>query len=62
MRVSVTNLGGESVTGNLEYTFEGVTDSSTIISLQTGESFYWTVGKHCCWLHTAEFVAGGYPR
>ena len=39
--VSITNLGGETVTGNLEYTFEGVTDTSTIISLDAGESFYW---------------------
>ena len=59
--VSVTNLGGESVTGNLEYTFEGVTDSSTIISLQ-GESFYWTVELNtAAGSHTAEFVAEWIP-
>ena len=40
--VSITNLGGETVTGNLEYTFEGVTATSTIISLDAGESIYWT--------------------
>ena len=60
--VSVTNLGGESVTGNLEYTFEGVTDSSTIISLQAGESFYWTVELNtAAGSHTAEFVAEWIP-
>ena len=60
--VSVTNLGGESVTGNLEYTFEGVTDSSSIISLQAGESFYWTVELNtAAGSHTAEFVAEWIP-
>ena len=60
--VSITNLGGESVTGNLEYTFEGVTDSSTIISLQAGESFYWTVELNtAAGSHTAEFVAEWIP-
>ena len=58
----MTNLGGESVTGNLEYTFEGVTDSSTIISLQAGESFYWTVELNtAAGSHTAEFVAEWIP-
>ena len=60
--VSVTNLGGELVTGNLVYSFEGVTETSTIISLQAGESFYWTAELNtAAGSHTAEFVAEWTP-
>ena len=60
--VSVTNLGGEQVTGNLVYSFEGVTATSTIISLQAGESLYWTQELNtAAGSHTAEFVAEWTP-
>ena len=60
--VSVTNLGGEQVTGNLVYSFEGVTATSTIISLQAGESLYWTQELNTvAGSHTAEFVAEWTP-
>ena len=60
--VSITNLGGETVTGNLEYTFEGVTATSTIISLDAGESLYWTSELNtAAGSHTAEFVAEWIP-
>ncbi len=60
--VSVTNLGGELVTGNLVYSFEGVTESSTIISLQASQSFYWTAELNtAAGSHTAEFVAEWIP-
>ncbi len=60
--VSITNLGGETVTGNLEYTFEGVTTTSTIISLDAGESLYWTSELNtAAGSHTAEFVAEWIP-
>ena len=60
--VSITNLGGETVTGNLEYTFEGVTDTSTIISLDAGESFYWEAELNTAsGSHTAQFTAEWIP-
>lgn len=60
--VSITNLGGETVTGNLEYTFEGVTATSTIISLDAGESLYWTSELNtAAGSHTAEFIAEWIP-
>ncbi len=60
--VSITNLGGETVTGNLEYTFEGVTATSTIISLDAGESIYWTSELNTgAGSHTAEFIAEWIP-
>ena len=60
--VSITNLGGETVTGNLEYTFEGVTDTSTIISLDAGESFYWEAELNTAsGSHTAHFTAEWIP-
>ena len=60
--VSITNLGGETVTGNLEYTFEGVTDTSTIISLDAGESFYWQAELNTAsGSHTAQFTAEWIP-
>ena len=60
--VSITNLGGETVTGNLEYTFEGVTATSTIISLDAGESIYWTSELNtAAGSHTAEFIAEWIP-
>ena len=36
--VLVTNLGGESVTGKLEYTFDGISGVSELIPLQASES------------------------
>lgn len=60
--VSITNLGGETVTGNLEYTFEGVTDTSTIIFLDAGESFYWEAELNTAsGSHTAQFTAEWIP-
>ena len=60
--VSITNLGGETVTGNLEYTFEGVTATSTIISLDAGESFYWEAELNTAsGSHTAQFTAEWIP-
>ena len=60
--VSMTNLGGETVTGNLEYTFEGVTATSTIISLDAGESFYWEAELNTAsGSHTAQFTAEWIP-
>ncbi|MEC7589907.1 MAG: CARDB domain-containing protein [Candidatus Thermoplasmatota archaeon] len=60
--VSITNLGGETVTGNLEYTFEGVTATSTIISLDAGESFYWESELNTAsGSHTAQFTAEWIP-
>lgn len=60
--VSITNLGGENVAGNLEYTFEGVTATSSIISLDAGESFYWTAELNtAAGSHTAEFIAEWVP-
>ena len=60
--VTVTNLGGESVTGNLVYTFEGVSATSSIISLDAGESIYWTEELNtAAGSHTAEFVAEWTP-
>ena len=60
--VTVTNLGGELVTGNLVYTFEGVSATSSIISLQAGESIYWTEELNtAAGSHTAEFVAEWTP-
>ena len=60
--VSITNLGGETVTGNLEYTFEGVTDTSTIISLDAGESLYWEAELNTAsGSHTAQFTAEWIP-
>ncbi len=37
--VLVTNLGGESVSGKLEYTFDGISGVSGLIPLQASESF-----------------------
>ena len=60
--VTVTNLGGELVTGNLVYTFEGVSATSSIISLQAGDSIYWTEELNtAAGSHTAEFVAEWTP-
>ena len=60
--VTVTNLGGELVTGNLVYTFEGVSATSSIISLDAGESLYWTEELNtAAGSHTAEFVAEWTP-
>ena len=60
--VSVTNLGGEEVTGNLEYTFEGVVATSSIIALDAGESYYWTAELNtAAGSHTAEFSAEWIP-
>ena len=60
--VTVTNLGGESVTGNLVYTFEGVSATSSIISLDAGESIYWTEELNtAAGSHTAEFIAEWTP-
>ncbi len=60
--VSVTNLGGEAVTGNLIYTFEGVTSTSILISLNAGESYYWTAELNtAAGSHTAEFTAEWTP-
>ena len=60
--VTVTNLGGELVTGNLVYTFEGVSATSSIISLQAGQSIYWTEELNtAAGSHTAEFVAEWTP-
>ena len=60
--VSITNLGGETVTGNLEYTFEGLTATSTIISLDAGESFYWEAELNTAsGSHTAQFTAEWIP-
>ena len=60
--VSVTNLGGEAVTGNLIYTFEGVTSTSILISLSAGESYYWTAELNtAAGSHTAEFTAEWSP-
>ena len=60
--VSVTNLGGEAVTGNLIYTFEGVTSTSILISLSAGESYYWTAELNtAAGSHTAEFTAEWNP-
>ena len=60
--VTVTNLGGELVIGNLVYTFEGVSATSSIISLDAGESLYWTEELNtAAGSHTAEFVAEWTP-
>tara|TARA_B100000963_G_scaffold258967_1_gene227282 strand:+ start:1038 stop:3824 length:2787 start_codon:yes stop_codon:yes gene_type:complete len=60
--VTVTNLGGEPVTGNLEYSFEGVVATSTIISLDAGESTYWTAELNtAAGSHTAFFSAEWVP-
>ncbi|DAC28160.1 MAG TPA: hypothetical protein D7H81_06970 [Candidatus Poseidoniales archaeon] len=60
--VSITNLGGETVTGKLEYTFEGVIATSSFISLDAGESFYWTDELNtAAGSHTAYFSAEWIP-
>ena len=56
--VTVTNLGGVQVSGNLNYTFEGVSANSEIIVLSPGESIYWTKElSTAAGSHIATFVA-----
>lgn len=51
-QVTVTNTGGLQVSGKIEYTFEGVTDLSNLITLNPGEAITWSkelstgVGAH----------------
>jgi len=60
--VTVTNLGGVQVRGNLAYTFEGVSANSAIIVLNAGESRYWTKELSTgAGSHTANFVAEWTP-
>ncbi len=60
--VTVTNLGGVSVSGNLAYTFEGLSATSEIIVLNAGQSLYWTKELSTgAGSHTAEFVAQWTP-
>ena len=60
--VTVTNLGGVQVSGNLAYTFEGVSANSAIIVLNAGESRYWTKELSTgAGSHTANFVAEWTP-
>lgn len=60
--VTVTNLGGVQVSGNLAYTFEGVSANSEIIVLNAGESLYWTKELSTgAGSHTANFVAEWTP-
>lgn len=60
--VTVTNLGGVQVSGNLAYTFEGVSANSEIIALNPGESLYWTKELSTgAGSHTANFVAEWTP-
>lgn len=60
--VTVTNLGGVQVSGNLAYTFEGVSANSAIIVLNAGESQYWTKELSTgAGSHTANFVAEWTP-
>ena len=60
--VTVTNLGGVQVSGNLAYTFEGVSANSAIIILNAGESLYWTKELSTgAGSHTANFVAEWTP-
>ena len=60
--VTVTNLGGVKVSGNLAYTFEGVSANSEIIPLNPGESRYWTIELSTgAGSHTANFVAEWTP-
>lgn len=60
--VTVTNLGGVQVSGNLAYTFEGVSAISEIILLNAGESLYWTKELSTgAGSHTANFVAEWTP-
>lgn len=60
--VTVTNLGGVQVSGNLAYTFEGISDNSEIIVLNPGQSLYWTKELSTgAGSHTAEFVAQWTP-
>lgn len=61
--VTVTNLGGVQVRGNLAYTFEGVSANSAIIVLNAGESRYWTKELSTgAGSHTANFVAEWTPE
>ena len=60
--VTVTNLGGVQVSGNLAYTFEGISANSEIIVLNAGQSIYWTEELSTgAGSHTAEFVAQWTP-
>jgi RNA polymerase subunit RPABC4/transcription elongation factor Spt4 len=60
--VTVTNLGGVTVSGNLAYTFEGISANSEIIVLNAGQSLYWTKELSTgAGSHTAEFVAQWTP-
>ena len=51
-QVTVTNTGGLQVSGKIEYTFEGVTELSGLITLNPSESYTWSeelstaVGAH----------------
>ena len=51
-QVTVTNTGGLQVSGKIEYTFEGATDLSSLITLNPGEAYTWSkelstgVGAH----------------
>jgi len=51
-QVTVTNTGGLQVSGKIEYTFEGVTELSSLITLNPSESYTWSkelstgVGAH----------------
>ena len=60
--VTVTNNGGVQVSGNLNYTFEGVSANSEIIVLNAGESVYWEKElSTAAGSHTAGFVANWTP-
>ena len=60
--VTVTNLGGVQVSGNLAYTFEGVSANSEIIVLTPGESIYWTKElSTAAGSHVATFKASWVP-
>ncbi len=60
--VSVTNNGGEEVLGRLNYTFEGASGSSNVITLGPGEDYYWQVTLLTrVGTHEAEFVAEWIP-
>lgn len=60
--VNIQNNGGLEVTGNINYSFEGLSGISQIISLGPGESYYWTIELLTgAGAHTAEFVAKWIP-
>ena len=64
-RVTMENTGDIGVSGNIQYTFDGLTGQSPPILLDAGQAFTWTVTlPTALGAHTAEFEGpmGRCPR